>query len=141
MERLLNSNKDEIFDTIFGVVEDITDFFQSLTINDIGNLLSQALDIVVDLGKSIIQSVIDFFVKDLPGLIVDLCKIVFVYIPKGKMKEAIDCGRSALNHFMKILEVLALIPVCALACAVLLAIIYSLQGDFMPAVQSLTLII
>lgn len=143
MEALLSSTKanKEIFDTIFSVVEDITVFFQSLTVNDIGKLLSQALDIVVDIGKSIVQSVIDFFVKDLPGLIVDLCKIVFVYVPKGQKKEAIECGKSALNHFMKILEVIALIPVCSLICAILLAIIYSLQGDFMSAIQSLTLII
>lgn len=143
MDALLNSCKDknEIFNTIFSVVEDITGFFQSLTVNDIGKLLSQALDIVVDIGKSIVQSVIDFFVKDLPGLIVDLCQIVFVHIPKGEFDKAVVRGKSALDHFMSILKVLTLIPVCSLICAVLLAIIYALQGDFMSAVQSLTLII
>lgn len=125
-----------IQDKILEAILAAADALKAIRIDDLPKLWESITDAVKDLGKALVKQIKDFIFCDLPGLIVDVGRIVANLVRQDYEKVAKD-ARSALKHFMNILEMLSLIPVCALVCSILLAAIYFCQRDWFNAVCSL----
>lgn len=124
------------FDNICDAIVTATKAITTITPADLPKIWESICNGLKNLGQSMLNMIKDFFFKDLPGLILDIGSIA-VSLIKRNLDNVLMRAKSALNHLMKILEVLSLIPVCSLICSILLACIYLCQQDWVNAVCAL----
>ena len=108
----------------------------SIRVEDLPHIWDSIVDGLKDVGKMFLRQIKDFFFTDLPGLIVDVGFIVANLLRK-EFDRVLPRAKSALNHLIKVLEVLSLIPLFAVICSILLATIYLCQHDWFNAVCAL----
>lgn len=123
---------DKIIDAIVTASKAIT----SIRIEDLPKIWESIVDGLKNIGKTLINQIKDFFFKDLPGLIIDIGFMV-VDLLKKDFGMVLSRAKSALNHLTRILEVLSLVPLFAVMCSILLAVIYFCQQDWFNAVCAL----
>lgn len=132
----LSLENTSVADKILEAITTASDVIKAIRIEDLPRLWDSIVGALKDMGKALVNQIKDFFFKDLPGLIFDVGAIVANLI-KQDYEKVLTGARSALNHFMNILEVLSLIPICSLICSILLAAIYFCQHDWFNAVCAL----
>ncbi len=132
----LSIQNTSLFDNICDTIVTASKAVTSIKLEDLPKLWESILNGLKELGKTLIQQVKDFFFKDFPGLIIDVGMIV-VSLVNRDMEKVSQKAKSALNHLMKVLEILSLIPLFALVCSILLAAIYLCQQDWLNAVCAL----
>lgn len=132
----LSMENTSIPDKIMEAIQTAFDAVKAIRLNDLPTLWESITGAFKDMGKALVQQIKDFFFQDLPGLILDVGKIVDNLI-RQDYEKVMEGARSALKRFRKILEVLSLIPICSLICSILLATTYFCQGYWFNAVCSL----
>lgn len=125
-----------IQDRILEAIEAVGDALKSINLSDMPSLWQSFVDGLKDVGKTLLNKLKDFFIHDVPGLIKDVWGII-QNLKDKEYDKAAQAAQSALDHFRNILEVLSLIPLCAVICSILLAAIYFCQKDWFNAVCAL----
>lgn len=127
-----NSAFDVICDAIVSTAKGIA----SIRIEDLPKLWDSICDVLKNIGSALFNMVKNFFFTDLPGLIIDV-GFIATHLVNKDLEKAGERAKSALKHLMKVLEVLALVPIFSVICSILLSCIYLCQQDWVNAVCAL----
>ena len=111
------------------IIDCAGEFFSSITLEDIPNILKDILDNLKSVGKEVIDKIKDFIVNDFWGLVIDT-KDIIKSLLNQHLDKALNCASRALDKLEKVLDVLSYIPQLSLAVGVILIVVYICKLDF-----------
>lgn len=132
----LSLENTSLFDNICDAIGTAGKAITQIKVTDLPQLWESIVGALKSLGEAVVRQIKDFFFKDLPGLIIDVGRIL-VSLAKRDMDSVRKVADSALRHLMGVLEFLSLVPMFAVVCSILLASIYACRQDWFNAVCAL----
>lgn len=111
------------------IIDCAGDFFASITLEDIPNILKEIINNLRAVGKQVIDKIKDFILNDFWGLVLDTRSIIR-YLLYQQMDKALNCALRAMDKLEKVLDVLSYIPCLSVAIGVILIVVYICQFDF-----------
>lgn len=111
------------------IIDYAGDFFASITLEDIPNILKDIIDNLKSVGKQVIDKITDFILNDFWGLVIDT-KDIIKSLLNQHLDKALNCASRALDKLEKVLDVLSYIPCLSVAIGIILIVVYICQLDF-----------
>lgn len=111
------------------IIDYAGDFFASITLEDIPNILKDIIDNLKSVGKQVIDKIKDFILNDFWGLVIDT-KDIIKSLLNQQLDKALNCASRAMDKLEKVLDVLSYVPCLSVAIGVILIVVYICQLDF-----------
>lgn len=111
------------------IIDCAREFFASITLEDLPNILKDVIDNLKYVGKQVIDKIKDFILNDFWGLIIDSKDIIKSFLNQ-QWDKALNCASRAMDKLEKVLDVLSYIPCLSVTIGVILIVIYICQLDF-----------